>query len=101
MISNSSYDAVSRQWRSRIDESHDFLVVRNDSVFRAGFSSSPVFESEYEKARDLKTSFMIKYAGMDVEDVFNGRTLSTPEGECFEITTLHVTSGCPGQTLIR
>jgi uncharacterized protein len=87
MISNRSYDAVSRQWRSKIDESHDFLVVRNDSVFRAGFSRSPVFESEYEKARGLKDDFMGKYAGMDVEEVFEGRSLSTPEGECFEITT--------------
>ena len=87
MISNQSYDAVSRQWRSRIDESHDFLVVRNDSVFRAGFSRSPLFESEYEKARELKTSFIMKYAGMDLEEVFDGRTLCTPEGECYEITT--------------
>ncbi len=87
MISNSSYDAVSRQWRSKIGESHDFLVVRNDSVFRAGFSRSSVFESEYQKARDLKTAYMGRYAGMAVEDVFDGRTLLTPEGECFEIAT--------------
>lgn len=87
MISNSSYDAVSRQWRSKIDESQDFRVVRNDSVFRAGFSRSSVFESEYRKARDLKTVFMRTHAGMAVEEVFNGRSIYTPEGECFEITT--------------
>jgi len=87
MISNPSFDAISRQWRSRIDESHDFLVVRNDSVFRAGFSRSPVFESEYEKARNLKTRSMGRYEGMEVEEVFEGRTLNTPVGECFEITT--------------
>jgi uncharacterized protein len=87
MISNSSYDAVSRQWRSRIGKSHDFSIVRNDSVFRAGFSRSAVFESEYQKARNLKTVFMARHAGMAVEDVFDGRTISTPEGDCFGITT--------------
>ena len=87
MISNSSYDAVSRQWRSKIDNSHDFQVVRNDSVFRAGFSGPSVFESEFRKASDLKTVYMKRYAGMAVGDVFNGRTEYTPDGECFEITT--------------
>jgi len=87
MISKSSYDAVSRQWRSKIDQSHDFQVVRNDSVFRAGFSRSSVFESEFRNARDLKAGFMDRYAGMAVEEIFDGRTIYTPEGECFEITT--------------
>jgi len=87
MISNSSYDAVSRHWRSHIDESHDFFVVRNDSVFRSGFSRSSVFESDSQKARDLKTAFMTLHAGMGVEEVFDGRSVQTPEGECFEITT--------------
>jgi|GEM_PF-6313634 len=72
MISESSYEAVSRQWRSKIDESHDFQVVRNDSVFRAGFSGSSVFESEFRKARDLKNDFLDIHAGMAVEDVFDG-----------------------------
>ncbi len=87
MISKSSYEAVSRQWRSKNDDSHDFLVVRNDSVFRAGFSGSSVFESDFRKARDLKNVFLERHAGMVIEDVFDGRTLFTPEGECFEITT--------------
>jgi uncharacterized protein len=87
MISKSSYDAVNRHWRSRIGESHDFSVVRNDSVFRAGFSRSAVFESEYQMAHNLKTAFMARHAGMAVEDIFDGRTISTPEGECFGITT--------------
>jgi hypothetical protein len=87
MISKSSYEAVSRQWRSKNDTSHDFQVVRNDSVFRAGFSGSSVFESEFRKARDLKKKILDRHAGMAVEDVFNGRTIFTPEGECFEITT--------------
>jgi uncharacterized protein YprB with RNaseH-like and TPR domain len=30
---------------------------------------------------------MARHAGMAVEDVFDGRTISTPEGECFGITT--------------
>ncbi len=30
---------------------------------------------------------MARHAGMAVEDIFDGRTISTPEGECFEITT--------------
>jgi len=87
MISNSSYDAVSRQWRSKIDESHDFLVVSNDSVFRAGFSKSSVFESDFQKARDLKAACMNRFSGMAIEDVFNGSTEYTTEGECFGITT--------------
>lgn len=87
MISNSSYGAVSRQWRSKIDESHDFLVVRNDSVFRAGLSRSFVFESDYQEARNLKAGFMARYSGMAVEEAFDGTATSTPDGECFEITT--------------
>jgi uncharacterized protein YprB with RNaseH-like and TPR domain len=87
MISRSSYDAVSRQWRSKIDDSHDFQVVRNDSVFRAGFSKSSVFESDYQKARELKDVYFNRHKGMAVEEVFDGRTEYTPEGECFGITT--------------
>jgi uncharacterized protein len=87
MISKSSYDAVSRQWRSKIDESHDFQVVRNDSVFRAGFSKSSVFESDFQNARELKEVYLNRYEGMAVEEVFDGRTEYTPEGECFGITT--------------
>jgi uncharacterized protein YprB with RNaseH-like and TPR domain len=30
---------------------------------------------------------MARHAGMAVEDIFDGRTISTPEGECFGITT--------------
>ena len=71
MISKSSYEAVSRQWRSKNDDSHDFLVVRNDSVFRAGFSGSSVFESDFRKARDLKNVFLERHAGMVIEDVFD------------------------------
>lgn len=102
MISNSSYDSVSRHWRSKIDDSHDFQVVRNDSVFRAGFSRSFVFESEFQKARELKAGFMGMYAGMTVEEVFDGRTEYTPDGECFGITTptgIRVT--CPDPYLVK
>jgi uncharacterized protein len=87
MILHSSFDTIGRHWRSKIEDSHDFQVVRNDSVFRAGFSSSPVFESDYRTFRELMTRHLDRYDGMSVEDAFEGKTIDTPEGECFEIIT--------------
>jgi uncharacterized protein len=87
MISHSSYETVSRLWRSKIDGAHDFQVVKNDSVFRAGFSHSCIFESDFLKTQNLKAGYMERHAGMALEDIFEGRTIYTDDGECFEVTT--------------
>jgi len=87
MISNTSYREVSRQWRTKINESPDYLIVRNDSVFRAGFSRSYILESDYQATRNLKDGLMARYNGMVVEEVFDGTEIDTPDGECFVINT--------------
>lgn len=80
-------DAISREWRTRIDNSHDFSVIRNDTVFRTSFSDSYLFESEYQRVEAELSRLVRMYDGYGVEDVFNGAEEETAEGPCFVIQT--------------
>jgi uncharacterized protein YprB with RNaseH-like and TPR domain len=81
------FDAISREWRTRIDNSHDFSVIRNDTIFRTSFSDSYVLESEYRQVEAELSRLAGMYEGYGVEDVFHGAVEETAEGPCFVIRT--------------
>jgi uncharacterized protein len=83
MTSPLVYDAISRQWRDRIDQGHDYTVIRNDTQFRASFTGSFVFESEYHRVEQLKQQFIDEYEGIPVEDALQGTECDTDEGPCY------------------
>ncbi|MDD1713114.1 MAG: ribonuclease H-like domain-containing protein [Methanoregulaceae archaeon] len=83
MTSPLVYDGISRQWRDRIDQTHDYAVIRNDTRFRAGFTDSFVFESEYNRMEQLKQQLIDEYDGISVEDAFHGIECDTDEGPCY------------------
>jgi uncharacterized protein YprB with RNaseH-like and TPR domain len=83
MTSPLVYDAISRQWRDRIDHAHDYTVIRNDTLFRASFTDSFVFESEYNHMEQVKQELIDEYEGISVEDTFPGIECDTDEGPCY------------------
>ncbi len=85
MNSSLVFDRIGRQWRTQIDDSHDFVIIRNDTISRSGFSDSWVFESEYDRARALKSDLMDHYSNCSVEEVFHGTNVDTCEGTCYAI----------------
>ncbi len=85
MNSSLVFDRISRQWRTEIDDSHDFAIIRNDTISRSSFSDSWVLESDYDRASALKKDMMGKYSDCSVEDVFHGTEVDTPEGVCYAV----------------
>ncbi len=81
------FDAISRDWRTRIDRSHDFSVIKNDNVFRSSYSDSYVFESEYCQGRAELDRLLGAYEGYGIEEIFSGTEKETSEGPCFVIQT--------------
>jgi uncharacterized protein len=77
------YDAICRQWRDRIERAHDYAVIRNDTLFRASFSDSFVFESEYNRMEQVKQQLIDEYEGIPIEDAFHGIEYDTDEGPCY------------------
>jgi uncharacterized protein YprB with RNaseH-like and TPR domain len=87
MISTPRYDEISRHWRSKIDDSHDYEIIRSDSLFRAGFFTSSIFESEFHAIQALKSDLIEQYRNVHIGEVFGGDICDTPEGLCYCITT--------------
>lgn len=80
------FDAVCRQWRSRLDLSHDYSVIRNDARFRASFSDSFVFESEYMQVLGLCERLMNEYEGVALEEALPGEVVCSEDGDCYRLT---------------
>jgi uncharacterized protein YprB with RNaseH-like and TPR domain len=81
------FDAVCRQWRSRLDLSHDYSIVRNDTRFRAGLAGSFVFESEYRQVLDLCERLMADYEGVALEEALPGEEVCSADGDCYCVTS--------------
>ena len=87
MISSHSLDHISRQWRSKVDETHDYAVIDHDSVFRAGLCGSSLFRSEYDRLLEYRDQLSRESYGCTVDEIFNGCVIDTADGEIFEIVT--------------
>jgi uncharacterized protein len=87
MITTPDFDEVSRHWKLSAHDLAEPNIARNDSVFRAGFSSSSIFESQYRELQEMKTCLEDRYRDYDVTEVFPGESVCNPEGSCFRIIT--------------
>lgn len=86
MTSPPGFDAVCSQWRSRLDLSHDYSIIKNDARFRAGLTDSFVFESEYRHVSALRDELENEYEGIPLEEALPGEEIATRDGECYCIT---------------
>jgi uncharacterized protein YprB with RNaseH-like and TPR domain len=96
MNSSLVFDRISRHWRTEIDDSHDFAIIRNDTISRSSFSDSWVFESDYNRAGALKRDLMSRYSDCSVEEVFGGTEVDTSEGVCYAVHHECALPGRPG-----
>jgi uncharacterized protein YprB with RNaseH-like and TPR domain len=80
-----AFDRISREWRSRMDQVHEYPVVRNDNAFRSGLSASSVLESEFQLAEGLREALIAENEGKAVEDVLPGCEIDTVEGTCYAV----------------
>jgi uncharacterized protein len=87
MIPASDFDEVSRHWKRSAHDLAEPNIIRNDSVFRAGFCSSSIYESEYRELQEMKTGLEDRYRDYDVDEVFPGESVCNPEGSCLRIST--------------
>lgn len=96
------YDAISRQWRCRVDQGHDYSVIRNDSLFRSGFATSYVMESEYRRMEQVKQDLIDRFEGVALEEIIPGTECETVEGPCYFIRSsedLDLSPGSPAGIL--
>jgi uncharacterized protein len=87
MIPASGFDEVSRHWKRSAHDLAEPTIIRNDSVFRAGFCSSSIYESEYRELQEMKTGLEDRYRDYDVDEVFPGESVYNPDGSCLCILT--------------
>ncbi len=83
MESGPAFPAVSRMWRSRIDETHDYAIIRNDTAFRTSFHASWVYESQHDSAREQLSTLLASHDGMSLDEIFGGCEHETYEGVCY------------------
>jgi uncharacterized protein YprB with RNaseH-like and TPR domain len=83
MESGPAFSAVSRAWRSRINDTHDYSIIRNDTVSRTSFHSSWVYESQHDAARDQLSGLLSAHEGMTIDEVLRGSEHETYEGACY------------------
>jgi hypothetical protein len=87
MESGQLFPAISRAWRSRVTESHEYTIIRNDSVFSSSFHTSFVPESQFDAARGQLAAWCAACEGSTLPDVFSGHECETYEGPCYCITS--------------
>jgi uncharacterized protein YprB with RNaseH-like and TPR domain len=83
MESGPAYSGISRAWRSRIAESHDYTIIGHDAVFKTSFHDSWVYQSYHSRARDQLSCLLAAYEGMNLDEAFRGREQETYEGVCY------------------
>jgi uncharacterized protein YprB with RNaseH-like and TPR domain len=67
----------------------EYEVIRDGNVFGTSFSSSGIFSSEYEEARQQLESLLSRYHGRSFESVFHGTETVNEGGVCFVQKSLH------------
>ncbi len=83
MESGPAFSSVSRIWRSRIDETHDYAIIRNDTAFRTSFHASWVYESQHDAACEQLSALLASHDGMSLDEIFGGNEHETYEGVCY------------------
>jgi hypothetical protein len=83
MESGSAFSAVSRAWRSRIDESTDYAVIGNDTVSRTSFHDSWIYSSQHTASLEHLSRLLSAYEGMVLDETFQGCEEETYEGVCY------------------
>jgi uncharacterized protein YprB with RNaseH-like and TPR domain len=94
MESGPAFSAVGQEWRSRIDGSHDYAIIRNDAVFRTSFHDSWVWESQQAAAQEQLSGLMRIHEGMTIDGLFQGFECETYEGTCYCIRSEEPLSFC-------
>jgi hypothetical protein len=64
-------------------ESHEYSIIRNDSVFRTGFHDSYVYESGYARAQEQLHTVLAACEGCTLDEIFHGHECDTYEGTCY------------------
>jgi uncharacterized protein YprB with RNaseH-like and TPR domain len=83
MESGPAFSAVGREWRSRIEGSHDYAIIRNNTVFRTSFHDSWIGESQHTAAREQLAKLMGIHEGLTIDELFHGSECETYEGVCY------------------
>ena len=83
MESGPAFSSVSRIWRSRIDETHDYSIIRNDTTFRTSFHASWVYESQHDAARQQLDTLLASHENLNLDEIFGGSEHETYEGVCY------------------
>ena len=87
MIPAPDFGEVSRHWKLSASETPEYEIIRNGSVFRAGFRTSSIFEEHYHKLQKMKTDLKEQYTGYGIDEVFPGYPAYNKEGSFFRIST--------------
>jgi len=79
------FHKIGKRWRENIDKVKEYEVKEDEEALDRGFIPSFLFNSEYQKAQELKRRLLEKYKGMLLEEVIEGERLRTEEGSCYHI----------------
>lgn len=72
-------------WQQRMQGLREYEIVRDGNAFRAGFSNSFVFSSDYEQARHRLEALLCQYKGIPFNEQFPGKDIVNDGGTCFSL----------------
>ncbi|MGA2120856.1 MAG: ribonuclease H-like domain-containing protein [Methanoregula sp.] len=80
-----AYSRIGALWQQRMQALREYEVVRDGNAFRAGFSNSFVFSSEYEQARHHLETLLSRYREVTIDEQFRGKEIVNDGGTCFAL----------------
>ncbi|MDH7593684.1 MAG: ribonuclease H-like domain-containing protein [Methanomicrobiales archaeon] len=78
---------IAERWQKKVSKLHEYAVVKDGNLFRAGLENSFLFQSEYQAALEMGDRLAGEYSGVPLDSVFSGRCEETPCGESYCIET--------------
>lgn len=78
---------IAERWQKRVSDLHEYAVVKDGNLFRAGLENSYLFQSAYRSAMEMQERLVREYAGRSLDAVFPGRCEETPSGETYCMET--------------
>jgi uncharacterized protein YprB with RNaseH-like and TPR domain len=82
MQSESVLSGIGSRWQSRIAALREYDVIREGNIFGTSFADSYVYQSEFDRARELQGHLLRQHEGSTFDDVFSGVPVTTEGGEC-------------------
>jgi len=76
-------------WQRRMENLHEYEVIRDGNVFGTSVSDHYVFSSEYDQARQHLHQLMERYRDVPFDNVFSGEELVNEGGTCFLLSSCH------------